>query len=207
MEWKIESRFKLNGEDYQVETVCHPSSDMIAAHITSKAHTGICFRFPYPTGGHCDDACNWEAIDKHTTTIVTQNESSAVLKHTLDSTEYYITLHWEGKATLNEKAKHYFVLTPIDDKLAFTCAFTSEAPSTQTVTVEQTLEEAKTIGTLSGKKVRQLISRHVRIHAPKNWNDVWYLVNICLLFKARVLLLRKKRDLLIIHGLVNFILK
>ena len=140
---KIESRFKLNGEDYQVETVCHPSSDMIAAHITSKAHTGICFRFPYPTGGHCDDACNWEAVDKHTTTIVTQNESSAVLKHTLDSTEYYITLHWEGKATLNEKAKHYFVLTPIDDKLAFTCAFTSEAPSTQTVTVEQIQEEAK----------------------------------------------------------------
>ena len=140
---KIESRFKLNGEDYQVETVCHPSSDMIAAHITSKAHTGICFRFPYPTGGHCDDACNWEAVDKHTTTIVTQNESSAVLKHTLDSTKYYVTLHWEGKATLNEKAKHCFVLTPIDDKLAFTCAFTSEAPSTQTVTVEQIQEEAK----------------------------------------------------------------
>lgn len=140
---KIESRFKLNGEDYQVETVCHPSSDMIAAHITSKAHTGICFRFPYPTGGHCDDACNWEAVDKHTTTIVTQNESSAVLKHTLDSTEYYITLHWEGKATLNEKAKHCFVLTPMDDKLAFTCAFTSEAPSTQTVTVEQVQEEVK----------------------------------------------------------------
>jgi hypothetical protein len=30
---KIESRFKLNGEDYQVETVCHPSNDMIAANI------------------------------------------------------------------------------------------------------------------------------------------------------------------------------
>ena len=63
MGWKIESRFKLNGEDYQVETVCHPSNDMIAANITSKAHTGICFRFPYPTGAHCDDACNWEAVD------------------------------------------------------------------------------------------------------------------------------------------------
>ena len=140
---KIESRFKLNGEDYQVETVCHPSNDMIAANITSKAHTGICFRFPYPTGAHCDDACNWEAVDKHTTTIVTQNESSAVLKHTLDSTEYFVTLCWEGKATLNEKAKHYFVLTPMDDHLAFTCAFTSTAPSTQPVTVAQTQEEAK----------------------------------------------------------------
>ena len=42
---KIESRFKLNGEDYQVETVCHPSNDMIAANITSKAHTGFVFAF------------------------------------------------------------------------------------------------------------------------------------------------------------------
>ena len=127
---KIESRFKLNGEDYQVETVCHPSNDMIAANITSKAHTGICFRFPYPTGAHCDDACNWEAVDKHTTTIVTQNESSAVLKHTLDSTEYFGILYWEGKATFNEKAKHYFVLIPMDDHLAFTFSFTITVFST-----------------------------------------------------------------------------
>lgn len=205
---KIESRFKLNGEDYQVETVCHPSNDMIAANITSKAHTGICFRFPYPTGAHCDDACNWEAVDKHTTTIVTQNESSAVLKHTLDSTEYFVTLCWEvGSATLNEKAKHYFVLTPMDDHLAFTCAFTSTAPSNAACYCSTNSRRSKNYWNSFWKEAQLLTFRHVRTHGPKNWNDVWYLANICLLFRAQVLFLRKRRGLPIIRGLANSILK
>lgn len=140
---KIESRFKLNGQAYQVETVSHPTDDMIAVHINSSSHTGICFRFPYPTGAHSDDACNWEAIDKHMTILVREDTSSAVFKHVLDSTEYYITLHWEGKATLSEKTKHYFVLTPEDDDIAFTCAFTSESPFGPTVAVKQVQDNAK----------------------------------------------------------------
>ena len=140
---KIESRFKLNGEDYKVETVCHPFQDMIAASITSKAHTGICFRFPYPTGAHSDDACNWEDIEKHTTLLVSQDTASVLLKHMLDSTVYYITLRWEGKAVFKEKAKHHFVLTPQDDNLAFTCAFTRENSATQPIMVAQVKEEAK----------------------------------------------------------------
>ncbi len=140
---RIESHFSLDGEDYRVETVCHPSADMIAARVFSKAHTGIRLRFPYPTGGHSDDACDWQSVDRHTSAIIAQDKSSAVLKHTLDSTEYYVTLRWEGKAALHEKSRHCFVLTPADDTLAFTCAFTREAPSTQAFTMEQVREEAE----------------------------------------------------------------
>lgn len=95
----------------------------------------------------------------------------------------------------------------MDDHLAFTCAFTSTAPSTQPVTVAQTQEEAKTIGIRFGRKAQLLTFRHVRTHGPKNWNDVWYLANICLQFRAQVLLLRKRRGLPIIRGLANSILK
>ena len=31
-----------------------------------------------PTGGHADDACNWNANDKHSTTIVRQDAQSAL---------------------------------------------------------------------------------------------------------------------------------
>lgn len=133
----INSRFTLNGVPFSVQTSCHPASDMIAARIESKAHAGINFRFPYPTGGHADDACNWEANDKHSTTIVSQDGQSAVLKRQLDATTYYVTIRWEGKATLAEKSKNYFVLTPAEDAFSFTCAFTPDAPSAETATAGQ----------------------------------------------------------------------
>lgn len=138
----INSNFKLDGVPFKVQTSCHPAKDMIAANIESTAHTAVCFRFPYPTGGHSDNACNWEADDKHSTTLVSGDDHSAVLKRRLDSTVYYVTIRWEGKAALTEEAKNHFVLTPSDDKWAFTCAFTSDAPLTEQPTAGQTRQAA-----------------------------------------------------------------
>ena len=61
------------------------------------------------------------------------------MKRILDDTTYYVTVRWEGNASLTERSANKFVLTPQDDCWSFTCAFTSEAPSTETVTAEQTL--------------------------------------------------------------------
>ncbi|MDU6505534.1 MAG: glycoside hydrolase N-terminal domain-containing protein, partial [Bifidobacterium longum] len=65
----INSRFTLKETPYHIQTVCHPERDMIAARLSARQPAGIKFHFPYPTGGHCDDACNWEANDKHSTTL------------------------------------------------------------------------------------------------------------------------------------------
>lgn len=126
----INSHFILKGNAFDVQTVCHPQMDMISASITSPARAGVKLHFPYPTGAHADDACNWDANNKHTTDIVFENAQSAVLKRTLDSTVYYVSLRWEGKASLKEKSANYFVLTPAEDKLAFSCKFTSAFPGT-----------------------------------------------------------------------------
>ena len=126
----ISSHFTLKGNAFDVQTVCHPQMDMISASITSPARAGVKLHFPYPTGAHADDACNWDANNKHTTDIVFENAQSAVLKRTLDSTVYYVSLRWEGKASLKEKSANYFVLIPAEDKLAFSCKFTSAFPGT-----------------------------------------------------------------------------
>lgn len=78
---------------------------MIASRVSSQSHPDIKFHFPYPTGGHCDDACDWNANDKHTTTLVRQDKQSAVLKRELDTTTYYVTIRWEGEASLTEKVR------------------------------------------------------------------------------------------------------
>lgn len=125
---EIHSRFSLKETAYEVTTACHPTLDMVAATVTDTDHTAVKFHFPYPTGAHADDACLWDADDKHSTEVVRQDGQSALLKRTLDATTYYVQLAWQGKATLTEKQKNYFLLTPDEDTLSFSCLFTAEEP-------------------------------------------------------------------------------
>lgn len=162
----IHSQFNWKGQPFDVKTSCHPKKDQIAAGILSKAHTGVHFRFPYPTGGHCDDACNWEANDRHATTLVSQDQNSAVLKRELDATTYYVTIRWEGAATLAEKSRNYFVLTPTEDAWAFTCAFAAEAPTTETAPAT---EAAST--TQAG--LETATAAQTRTAAADYWKSFW----------------------------------
>lgn len=124
----IKSRFRHKGNGFYVETVCHPGEDIVSAKIETKEHTGICIRFPYPTGKHSDDACDWNANDRHHTEIVAHGRQSAVLKRTIDETVYYVTVTWRGRAELTGKGNNSFVLMPHDDKFSFSCAFSKDYP-------------------------------------------------------------------------------
>jgi hypothetical protein len=152
--WKgnITSSFTLNGKTVQVETACHPQKDMIAAKINSALHPAVNFRFPYPSGGHCDDGCDWTKNNLHNTTVVSQTDHSAILKRTIDATVYYVQIQWEGKAKLSEKQRNYFVLTPESDNFAFTCWFTSEKQIAKQPTVAETILAAGNYWTSFWKK-------------------------------------------------------
>ncbi len=119
---KIHSQFSAFKTKYSVTTVCHPGKDLISGQIKGKK-ASINLRFPYPTGAHADDACNWNANDKHQTEIVSQTNNSAILKRTIDKTIYYVSLSWEGEAQLKEKAKNYWVLANNGNQLTFCCEF------------------------------------------------------------------------------------
>lgn len=124
----IHSRFEVDGKPYEVETAAHPSQDMMAAEIHSPSRTGICFRFPYPTGGHADDACDWADNNRHNTLLVDSRKQSALLKRTLDSTVYYVLITWKGKAGFTGKSRNCFVLAPQEDTFSFTCSFSKDKP-------------------------------------------------------------------------------
>jgi hypothetical protein len=138
--WKgqIISKFNFNDSPVLVETSCHPSRDIVCAHIVSKARISIKLHFPYPSGEHSDDGCNWESNEKHSTTIISQTENSALLERKIDETTYYVSIQWEGKAKLTEKEKNYFILQPASDDFGFTASFTANRPteSTQPTTAE-----------------------------------------------------------------------
>ena len=109
---EITSHFSYKGTWCDVSTVCHPERDMIASRVVSRGRYGVKFRFPYPTAGHCDDACRWNANRLHSTVIVKKGSHYALLKRTIDSTIYYVAVKWSGKAELREKTSNYFVLIP-----------------------------------------------------------------------------------------------
>lgn len=134
----INSHFTINGTAADVKTATDPKQDLIAVEIKSeliaKDQMKVKFRFPYPTGKHADDATDWTAPEKHKTEIFSETDNSFVLKRTLDTTVYYVSIEYTGEAELNEKEAHYFVLKPESNDFSFTCEFTSDEPEASTTT-------------------------------------------------------------------------
>ncbi len=126
----IISKFTVGDDSVTVNTACDPVKDRIAAKISSdmlgNGTLKVNFRFPYPTGNHADDASDWSVPDKHKTEILSQDEQSAVFKRTLDTTIYYVSVKWEGKASVDKKEDHYFLLSPETNEFSFICEFTEE---------------------------------------------------------------------------------
>lgn len=135
---QIDSRFTVRGKEVAVTTVCHPEQDMIAADIRTAAALPIVIRFPYPTGGHSDDACDWSKDWYHRSQIVEQSNGHAVIRRTLDKTTYYVALDFTG-AKFAQTGRNRFTLTPTADHYTFAAGFYQEAPEATQPTFDATL--------------------------------------------------------------------
>lgn len=125
---RINSIFTVEEMTCKVTTVCDPSADRIACRVESpllgEGKAGIKFRFPYPTGMHSDDACDWNRPEEHQSEIIEQGDNFAVLQRKIDTTTYFVKIVWNGHAAIREKSPHYFVLETQSDYLSFTAEFT-----------------------------------------------------------------------------------
>jgi hypothetical protein len=148
---EIRSNFSIGSKTVKVQTICHPEKDMISAKIFAEFNPIIKLRFAYPTGEWGDDASDWTQNDLHSTTVITQTAQSAVLKREINDVVYYVTIEWEGDATLSIKEKNYFVLTSSTNNLQFSAWFMQEDKS------PESLPEFA--------EVRQAASSH--------WNNFW----------------------------------
>ena len=142
----IESNYTIDGDSVSVKTACDPNADMIKADILSpliaKDRLKVNLKFPYPTGMHSDDASDWNSTDKHKTEIVEEGNGYCLFKRTLDGDVYFVKLQWRGKATLKEKAPHYFVLDPESVHFEFTCAFFDKTPEKNELPLPDVMQTA-----------------------------------------------------------------
>ena len=129
----IESSFHADGQQVDVTTAALQDRDAVLYRIKSSllkdGRAAVAIRLPYPTGKHADAASDWTKPERHTSRIVESNKQAALIEHILDSTRYFISLRWEGKAILTESAPHTFTLTTPNDVLAFEATYTDKAPS------------------------------------------------------------------------------
>ena len=119
------SSFKWNGMPVSVETVC-AADDVVAASVKAASPLPLVLRFPYPTGVHTDDASAWDRNWLHSTEVVSQTGSGAVLKRIVDDTVYYVAVKWTGDASFEQNGRNVFNLVPESGEFEFSVAFAPE---------------------------------------------------------------------------------
>lgn len=109
---QLHSRFALGSQTVEVVTACDPEQDEVAFDISNPALTPVSLRFAYPTGQHSDDACDWHSPERHSTELVAAGSSSALLRRTLDTTTYYVSLRFSGASVSVAWEPHTILVTP-----------------------------------------------------------------------------------------------
>ncbi len=124
---EIESSYRIGGTPVEVSTGVHPAKDALYARIKTdllaEGKAAVNIRFSYPTGKHADDANDWKKPERHQSRIISQDDHSALIERTLDSTRYSVLLQWEGNASIQEIAPHHFTLTTTDDVLTISAEY------------------------------------------------------------------------------------
>jgi hypothetical protein len=129
----IFSSFIFQNNKIDVRTTCHPKQDMIAASIHGNKIPALKLNFPYPSGAHTDDGCDWTKNELHSTEIIENQSGRVVLKRIIDDTVYYLTINWQGQGDFSQKASNMFLLQPSSSDFAFTVAFTAAKPENSAV--------------------------------------------------------------------------
>ena len=132
-EGHMESKFSYKNDRYFTSTFVHPERDIVyCAYLCDSEHpVAVKFRFPYPTGKHSDDACDWspQPDGRNTTVVVSQSDTTAVLLRTIDATTYYVCIHWEAPATFAKVSENTFTLTPQQKGVIFSCEYSEQLPT------------------------------------------------------------------------------
>ena len=144
----IKSSFKVEDENVNVETGCHPAIDQIAVRINStllrKGKTGIQFDFPHGSTSWGKTSADWNSPDKHSSDIIFQSGQSVTIERKLDSVKYHVNIQWNGTAQLKRVARHSFLLAISRGvHFEFTCNFSAQRNTGRLPDAAETLNASR----------------------------------------------------------------
>lgn len=116
----LKSQFEFDGERVEVETVCHPTLDLIAVRVQSpllaRKQLAIELKFPYGTGAV--QTADWKHPERHTTKLTRVAADRAHFQRQLDDDRYRVDAAWnEGEITAS--GRHEFLISPAAKQAAF----------------------------------------------------------------------------------------
>lgn len=128
----LSSAYEIDGQPVSVETVSSPDESTVAFSIKSillkEGKLKAAFRFPYAYDLSVKNKppFDWNKPNHHKTTTVSKGSSHVLLKRIIDTTEYYVSISWQGKAKFEEDGPHHFSLHSAgSDHLQIVCRFSS----------------------------------------------------------------------------------
>lgn len=140
------SRFRVEGQLVDVETVAHPRRDELAVRVrstlVSAGRLAVELRFPYGTGH--TTAADWTQPGAHRTQLVRRGENAVDLERRLDDDSYRVAVSWADRGTLAEIEPHTFRLTPSKDadRIALVAEFSAK-PVGSLASFEETATAAR----------------------------------------------------------------
>lgn len=116
----LESQFRFDGEEVAVETVCHPTLDLIAVRVRSplmaRKQLALELKFPYGTGAV--KTADWEHPDRHGTTLTQPALNRVRFQRQIDQDRYVVDADWNS-GKLAAIGLHEFLISPGADRDTF----------------------------------------------------------------------------------------
>ena len=132
----IESDFSYGGSPVSVTTVAHPDKNIVAFSIRSPLlrsgglKPAFHFAYAYNLAIKNKPPFDWSNPDKHRTLIVEQTPNSVLLKRTIDTTVYFVSIRWQGSARWTQDSTHRFLLDATgSDSIQLVCEFSPGKPT------------------------------------------------------------------------------
>ncbi|HEY3839020.1 MAG TPA: hypothetical protein VGL72_20745, partial [Bryobacteraceae bacterium] len=124
------SSFEIEGVAVRVRTLVHPRRDEVALSVESplikSGRLKIRIAFPYASSSFGPDYQDWTHPDRHQTAMKRQGGTGVSFARTLDATHYYVRARWTQGGTLEETARHQYLLSSSGDRIEFTAWFSPQ---------------------------------------------------------------------------------
>ena len=118
----IRSNFRYKGIPVNVLTSVDTFADAVCATVSTAARIPVSIRFPYPTGQHTDDACDWSPEKPHSTVFFRKEGDESVFLREVDSTRYYVSVR-SSSAKVVLTGENVINIVPEADEWSFSVLF------------------------------------------------------------------------------------
>lgn len=125
----LHSSFSVEGIPVKVETVCHPTKDILGISVDSPLikENRLFILYDFPFASYKKEAADWMSPDRHNTEIIGWSEKKVELLRIMDKNRHFVNIKFSQNVTITEKRKNTFIFKATE-KMDNICIVTEFSP-------------------------------------------------------------------------------